>query len=208
MPSSSLLAAVAAIWGVAVVTPGPNFLVAARVAAVRSRAEGLGVVAGIGLGTTVWGLSGFFGVHAMFAFAPWLYEVLTLAGAAYLVVMGARIIRGSFAPVAATGRQAAGRQAAGPAFRLGLLTSLSNPKSALFVASLFAGVMPLGAPLGDGLAAVAEMVAISVAWYAVVVVLLTTRRAAAAFARAARWIDRAAGVVFVGFGLALIARRA
>jgi threonine/homoserine/homoserine lactone efflux protein len=41
-----------------------------------------------------------------------------------------------------------------------------------------------------------------------VVLLLTTRRAAAAFARAARWIDRAAGAVFVGFGLALIARRA
>jgi threonine/homoserine/homoserine lactone efflux protein len=203
MPSWSLLAAVAAIWGVAVVTPGPNFLVAARVAAVRSRAEGLGVVAGIGLGTTAWGLSGFFGVHAMFVFAPWLYEVLTLAGAAYLVVMGARIIRGSFAPVPASERQAAG-----PAFRLGLFTSLSNPKSALFVASLFAGVMPLGAPLGDGLAAVAEMVAISVAWYAAVVLLLTTRRAAAAFARAARWIDRAAGAVFVGFGLALIARRA
>lgn len=203
MPSWSLLAAVAAIWGLAVVTPGPNFLVAARVAAVRSRAEGLGVVAGIGLDTTVWGLAGFFGVHAMFAFAPWLYEALTLAGAAYLVVMGARIIRGSFAPAAAPARQAAG-----PAFRLGLLTSLSNPKSALFVASLFAGVMPLGAPLSDGLAAVAEMVAISLAWYAAVVLLLTTRRAAAAFARAARWIDRAAGAVFVGFGLALIARRA
>ncbi len=203
MPSLSLLAAVAAIWGVAVVTPGPNFLVAARVAAVRSRAEGLGVVAGIGLGTTVWGLAGFFGVHAMFAFAPWLYEALTLAGAGYLVVVGARIIRGSFAP-AATQQQ----RTAGPAFRLGLLTSLSHPKSALFVASLFAGLMPMGAPLGDGLAAVAEMVAISLAWYAAVVLLLTTRRAAAAFARAARWIDRAAGAVFVAFGVALIARRA
>jgi threonine/homoserine/homoserine lactone efflux protein len=203
MPSLSLLAAVAAIWGVAVVTPGPNFLVAARVAAVRSRAEGLGVVAGIGLGTVVWGLAGFFGVHAMFAFAPWLYEALTLAGASYLVVVGARIIRGSFAPAATQQRGTAG-----PAFRLGLLTSLSNPKSALFVASLFAGLMPMGAPLGDGLAAVAEMVAISVAWYAAVVLLLTTRRAAAVFARAARWIDRAAGAVFVAFGVALIARRA
>lgn len=203
MPSLSLLAAVAAIWGVAVVTPGPNFLVTARVAAVRSRAEGLGVVAGIGLGTTVWGLAGFFGVHAMFAFVPWLYEALTLAGAVYLVVIGARIIRGSFAPEAAEQRRAAG-----PAFRLGLLTSLSNPKSALFVASLFAGVMPLGAPLGDGLVAVAEMVVISVAWYAAVVLLLTTRRAAAAFGRASRWIDRAAGAVFVAFGVALIARRA
>jgi threonine/homoserine/homoserine lactone efflux protein len=203
MPSFTLLAAVAAIWGVAVVTPGPNFLVAARVAVVRSRAEGLGVVAGIGLGTTIWGLAGFFGVHAMFAFAPWLYQAMTLVGAAYLVVIGARIIRGSFAA-----RVAERRRAAGPAFRLGLYTSLSNPKSALFVASLFAGLMPLGAPLGDGLAAVAEMVVISLAWYAAVVLLLTTRRAAAAFGRVSHCIHRVAGAVFVALGVALIARRA
>lgn len=202
MPSWGLLGGVAAIWGIAVVTPGPNFLVAARVAAVRSRAEGLGVVAGIGLGTAIWGLSGFYGVHAMFAFAPWLYDALTVVGAGYLVLMGVRIIRGSFAPAAA-GQS----RTAGPAFRLGLLTSLSNPKSALFVASLFATLMPMGAAARDGLAAVAEMVAISVAWYAAVVLLLTTRRAAAAFTRAARWIDRAAGAIFIGFGAALLWRR-
>lgn len=202
MPSWSLLGGVAAIWGVAVVTPGPNVLVLARVAAVRGRAEAWWAVAGVALGTSIWGLSGFFGVHAMFVFAPWLYEALTLVGAAYLVVMGVRIIRGSFAP-----GEARAVSAAGPAFRLGLLTCLSNPKSALFVGSLFAALMPQGGALGDGLAAVAEMVGISVLWYAAVVALLTTRRAAAAFARAARWVDRAAGAVFVGFGAALIAKR-
>jgi threonine/homoserine/homoserine lactone efflux protein len=202
MVSLGLLGGVAAIWGVAVVTPGPNFLVVARVAAVRPRREALAAVGGIGLGTALWGLAGFFGVHAMFTFVPWLYEALTLAGAGYLVVLGIRIIRGSFAPAGGTVRRAAG-----PAFQLGLLTSLSNPKSALFVASLFAALMPQGGALADGLAAVAEMVAISVGWYAAVALLLTTRRAAAAFGRVSRWVDRAAGAVFVGFGAVLIARR-
>lgn len=207
MPSWGLLGGVAAIWGVAVVTPGPNVLVLARVAAVRGRAEAWWAVGGVALGTSLWGLSGFFGVHAMFVFAPWLYEVLTLVGAAYLVVMGVRIIRGSFAPGAARAVAAGPLAGRGAAFRLGLFTCLSNPKSALFVGSLFAALMPQGGALADGLAAVAEMVAISLAWYAVVVALLTTRRAAAWFARMARWIDRAAGAVFVGFGAALLIRR-
>ena len=78
----------------------------------------------------------------------------------------------------------------------------------MFVGALFAAVMPLGASLGSGLVAVAEMVAISVIWYGLVVCALTTRRAANVYARMRRWIDRVAGAVFVLFGARLIAERA
>lgn len=206
MPSPSdlsLFGAVAAMWTVAVVIPGPNFFAAARVASARSRRAGLAAVGGIGIGTLLWGLGGAFGVQAMFALAPWLYGALKLVGAAYLVVTGARIIAGSFV----RGRTAEAPLAIGPALRLGFLTSVSNPKSALLVGSLFAAIMPRDAGLAANLGAVAEMVAISLAWYAVVVCVLTTRPAAAAFARGRRWIDRIAGCIFVGFGARLILER-
>ncbi len=204
LPDFGEFGAVAAMWTVAVVTPGPNFLAAARISTLRDRRAGLAAVGGIGLGTMLWGVAGAFGVHLMFSLAPWLYAALTLIGAAYLIFVGARIIAGSFG--AAT--VAPGPSLLGPAFRSGLLTSLSNPKSALFVGALFAAVMPLGASLGSGLIAVAEMVAISVIWYGLVVCVLTTRRAANVYARMRRWIDRAAGTVFVLFGVRLIAERA
>ena len=203
MSAPGLLAAVAGMWTVAAVTPGPNFLMIARLSASRSRRQGLAAVAGVGAGTALWGLAGFFGVQAMFALAPWLYAALALAGAAWLGLTGLRIIAASFGPP-----PAARADAAGPALRLGLMTSVSNPKSALLVGSLFAALMPLGAPLPLGLAAVAEMVAISVAWYAAVACLLTTRPMASAYARAARWVDRVAGVVFVGFGARILLERA
>lgn len=195
-----MLAAVAGLWTVAVVTPGPNALLVARLAAMRGRGAGLAAVAGIALGTLAWSLSGFFGVQALFLFAPLLYRALMLAGAGWLVWVGLRLIRGSFQPPRAQG------SAVGPAFRAGLLTCLSNPKSMLLVASLFAAVMPHGAPLPLGLASVAEMVAISLAWYGAVVLLLTTPHAAAAYARAGRWLDRAAGTIFIAFGLAVVER--
>ncbi len=89
----------------------------------------------------------------------------------------------------------------------GFLTSISNPKTALFVAALFAAILPRDAPLAVGLAAAAEMVAISLAWYSLVVCLLSTRAASAAYLRGRRWVDRGAGALFSGFGARLLLDR-
>jgi threonine/homoserine/homoserine lactone efflux protein len=193
-------AAVAAMWGVAVVVPGPNFLAAARMAAARDRRAAMGTVAGIGAGTLLWGLAGCFGIRTVFALAPWLYVALKAFGAVYLIAMGGRIIAASFGPEAA--RPATPSRMA--AVRLGFLTSISNPKSALFVTALFAAAVPPDAPLAVGLGAAAEMALISVSWYSAVVWLLSTRAASNAYLRARRWIDRAAGTVFAGFGARLL----
>jgi threonine/homoserine/homoserine lactone efflux protein len=199
MPPLAMLTSVAAMWMVAVAIPGPNFFTIARLAAMRSRGAALAGVAGLGLGSLCWGLAGLFGLHAMFVLAPMLYGALKLAGALYLILLGARILVASLRPAVAA---PAGE--AGPAFRLGLLTSLSNPKSALLVGSLFAAVLPAHAPVSVGLAMVAEMVAISVGWYAILACAIGSRPVAAAYARARRALDRLAGVVFIGFGARLV----
>ena len=199
----TMLATVAAVWLVGVAIPGPNFLMVARTA-IRSRRAALAVVAGIALGSAIWGLAGMFGVHALFTAAPALFLTLKLAGAAYLVFLGLRILAKS--RNAAPPDHPAGRPAS-QGFPLGLLTSLSNPKSALMVASLFAAVIPEGSSLTAGLAAVAVMVAISAAWYAALACLLSTPPMAAAYLRLRRWIDRLAGAVFIGFGARLILER-
>ena len=201
MPPNSMLVSVAAMWLVAVVIPGPNFFVVARMAALRSRRAALVVVGALGIGSALWGLAGFFGVHALFAVAPRLYGALRLIGAVYLVYVGVRIVWGSFG---ARGEDAGGGEGGG-AFRLGLMTSLSNPKSAMLVGSLFTAVMPPDAAVSVGLVTVAEMVAISVGWYATVACVLSARAVAAVFRRGAVWVDRVAGVIFVGFGGRIVA---
>ena len=198
MPPLALLTSVAAMWMVAVAIPGPNFFTIARLAAVRGRAAALAGVAGLGLGSLCWGLAGLFGLHAMFVLAPVLYGALKLAGALYLMLLGARILLASLRPAAS-----APAGAAGPAFRLGLLTSLSNPKSGLLVGSLFAALLPAHAPVSVGLGVVAEMAAISVGWYAVLACAIGSRPVAACYARSRRWLDRLAGAVFIGFGARL-----
>jgi len=199
MPTSAMAATVAALWLVAVVIPGPNFFAVARMAAARSRGEALVTVSALGVGSTCWGLAGFFGVHAVFAWAPLFYSGLKLVGAGYLAFVGVRIVLGSFRPVADDGRADGAA-----AFRLELLTSLSNPKSALLVGSLFTAVMPPDAPVSVGLWTVAEMVAISLGWYSLLACVISAAPVARLFRRFRAWIDRAAGVIFVAFAGRLV----
>lgn len=199
------LLTIALLWSAAVVAPGPNFVITTRTALLDSRAAGLRAALGITIGAAVWGIAGFFGVHALFALAPVLYVGLKVAGSAYLVWMGVRSVRSGLRPAPATPPPAV--RARGAAVRAGLLTSVANPQSALSTASLFAAALPAHPSLALGLAAVAVMTGMALAWYALVACVLTLRPAAAAFARLRRWIDLLAGVAFIGLGTRLALER-
>jgi threonine/homoserine/homoserine lactone efflux protein len=196
---------VALLWIVAVVTPGPNFLMAARVSVGNARRSALFAVLGIGVGTSIWGWAGFFGVQVVFVAAPWAYAAMKGLGGLYLIYLGARLLatRRAMADAPAGSAQA---HTPSSIFRLGLITNLANPKSALFVASVFATALPPEATLLQGAEAVALMVSISVSWYALVVCVFTARPVARAYAGLRHWLDRLAGAIFVLFGARLILR--
>ena len=81
-------AATIMLWGVAVVIPGPDFLTTTHVAATRSRQHGLAVAVGVATATTFWAVAAISGLVALFAKVAWLYHVVQLAGATYLVILG------------------------------------------------------------------------------------------------------------------------
>jgi len=199
MHDLGVLLSVAALWALAAVSPGPNFLMAARVALTRSRGAGLSAVAGIAVGTLVWGLAGCFGVQALFEAAPWMYLALKLCGAAWLIFIGLQLIWRS------RGRSADSQGVApttsnDSAFWLGLVTTLANPRSAVSVASIFATTMPAQPSSTLSFLVIAAMVAVSVGWYAIVVCLFTLRQVSAAYQQARRWIERITGACFILFG--------
>ena len=206
MPWHTQLLTVASVWLVAAVSPGPNFLLTAQIAAAQSRARGLAAVGGIALATAIWGICGLTGVQALFLAAPWSYLVLKVGGAGYLVIMGVRLIvnaqRGAAPRATASALPTPAR-----AFATGLVTSLANPRSALSVASLFAAALPPDPSPSMGAATVVTMVAISVTWYSGVVYLFASGAVADAYARARAWIDRVAGGLLVLFGVRLAMER-
>ncbi len=202
------LISVATIWAVACITPGPSTLLVMRYALTAPRKVAVVAAAGTITGTFFWGLAGWLGINALFQAAPFAYLALKVIGGMYLVYLGIKILRDLRRSGPVT--ELAERRIEVPlkvAYRMGLATNLANPKSALFVASLFAATMPVGTPFFYGLAAIAVMIAISTLYYTCLVGLITHPRVAAAYLKAKKKIDLGVGMVFLGFGSKLMLSR-
>jgi len=200
------LLSVALLWAVAVVTPGPNFFTTARIAAVHSRRHGFIAALGVACGTVVWGLAGGLGIKSLFSAAPALYLGFKLAGGAYLIYLGIKLLkRKAPADGGESLAEVARQRSAFSAFRLGLLGNLTNPKTALFVATLFATAMP-AAPSAALLGmAIALMVTLSLSWYCCVVLVFASERMAGVYRRFRRALDRFAGCCYLLFGARMVA---
>jgi threonine/homoserine/homoserine lactone efflux protein len=118
-----------------VLTPGPNLLYLVSRTLCQGRMAGLVSLAGTTTGFMVHILAAAVGLSAVFVAVPVAYDVVRWAGAAYLVYLAWDSIRpgsgGIFAPRKLP--------EASPAklFRMGSLTSILNPKVALFYLALF-----------------------------------------------------------------------
>ena len=179
--------------------PGPNTVVVSYVSARVSRAAGLKAVAGVVIGSALWVTLSMFGVGVLLLEAGIVYRLLRLAGAAYRIYVGIRMLRAGVTPI----DEQRPTQGARAPLAAGLLTTLSNPKSAVFWTSVFVLVVPAHAPAWFYAAVVALIVAQSFAWYAFVALALSTNFARRHYLRLAQWLDRLAGVIMIGLGLRL-----
>ena len=191
---------------VGAMSPGPSFVMVARTAVSSSRGDGLAAALGMGAGGVVFAIAALAGLQAAFLAVPALYLAVKLLGGAYLVYLGIRIWRGAREPLAAMqdARPAASPGNARRAFLLGMGTQVSNPKTAVVYASIFAAFLPREVPLALALAVPAVIFCIETGWYAVAALALSSAAPRSAYLRYKAWIDRAAGGVMVLLGLRLL----
>jgi threonine/homoserine/homoserine lactone efflux protein len=131
------------------------------------------------------------------------YVALKIAGSLYLIWLGLRLLWKVRHPRIGEEPSTAGASSLVLAWRFGLMTNLANPKTAIFVASLFSVTLPSENTWSDGLLIIAVMIAISGAWYGAIASTLAGVSVFRSYRRFRHWIDAVAGMVFVGFGIKL-----
>lgn len=183
-----------------VMSPGPNFVAVTHRAVTSHRAESLALVGGIVCVNALWAGAALFGLGVVFALFPWLFWSVKLLGAAYLVWFGVQLLRRAKAPLPAR-TQAASSSTCARAFRDGLVTNLSNPKSMVFYASVFSAAVPAGASTATLTAMVLMVALIALLWYGGVALVLSAGHAARAYRRAKPAIERSCGVLLIAFGV-------
>jgi threonine/homoserine/homoserine lactone efflux protein len=185
----------------ALVTPGANVLLVSQLAAGDRARSAAFAALGVAVGAALWSGAAVLGVDAVFAAFPRFRLALQVAGAAYLLYIASRLWR---AGPAATGNAASSPSPAA-AFRLGLLTNATNPKSALFFGSIFSAALPARPGATLLVCAVALVVLNALSWHLFLAYVFSRGRVRQAYARQSRLLNRLGGALAGGFGLSLLA---
>ncbi|WP_050874400.1 LysE family translocator [Comamonas testosteroni] len=196
------------VTSLAVISPGADFALVTRTSLMESRRAGLWVALGIGSGVLIHVAYTLLGLGLVLQRLPWLFDLLRYAGAAYLVWLGISLWRGASRASEGSSKPACGAatgHAAGLSlFALGFVTNVLNPKTALFIISLFMQVVGPAVPMTSQLAYGLFIALTHVLWFALVACFFSTPVLQRRMQAVRPWVDRSLGFVLMGLGGLLI----
>ncbi|WP_421167463.1 LysE family transporter [Aeromonas dhakensis] len=195
------LLAVVAITFFAVISPGPDFAMVSRNSLLLSRRSGVLTALGIGAGVCVHVTYTLLGMGLLIQQSLWLFNLIKLAGAAYLIFLGIKMLRAKPASAEVLADQPALSSLG--ALRTGFLTNVLNPKTTIFIVSLFMQVVQPQTPLAVQLGYGAFIVLAHAVWFSAVAIFFSTDSVRGRLLAVRHWIDRVFGALLVGFGMLL-----
>ncbi len=199
------LAAFLAVSVVITFAPGPDNLMVLGQSLARGRMAGFGIAVGCALGCFTHTLWATLGVSAVLAAAPNAFLALKIAGAAYLVWLGINALR--------SGGIGAGVETAAPPLpwrryvARGFIANAVNPKVALFfLAFLPQFTRPEAGPAGVQMVLLGLVFAVQTVFVfgAIALAAGSIGRLLARRPRLGPWLDRVAGVLFIGLAVNLL----
>ena len=187
----------------AVASPGPDFAIVLRQSLQHGRRAALWTSLGIACGLCVHLTYSLLGLGLFLKNSPAALQTVKWLGAAYLAWVGVQALRAR--PRLGDIDLTAGQEepAAHAAWTTGFLVNVLNPKAALFFISLFPLAVSVNTPKLIQVGYGGWMTVMTAAWFSFVSVVFTQERVRRAFLRHGHWIDRALGVVFLGFAASL-----
>jgi threonine/homoserine/homoserine lactone efflux protein len=130
------LAAFLGISVLVIVTPGQDTALTIRNSLLGGRRAGVFTALGVSAGQAVWALTTSIGIAALIvAFEP-AFVALKLAGAAFLIYLGAHALYAAFRGRTPEHPGGGGSLTSRLALRQGVISNLGNPKMAVFFTSL------------------------------------------------------------------------
>jgi len=199
----SVFLTLAAIHAVAVMSPGPTFVVSVQSAVSDGALRAAVLSIGFGIGAALWASAALLGLAALFEVAPALLVALKIGGGIFLLYLGAMMWRyAKTQPQQIVDVQPTSSW--GATLRKGMTTSLSNPKVAIFFGAVFAGLLPVGITVWETLIVIGLVFLVETGWYVIVGTVFSAGPARRAYTKAKVWIDRFFGGILAALGLKIM----
>ncbi|WP_233710935.1 LysE family translocator [Helicobacter salomonis] len=125
---------VLSIHFVALLTPGPDFVLVSTYALKTDFQYTFRAVLGIVLGVFIWIILSIFGLKLFFETFPLMRTLITLLGACYLLYLAFLCLKSAAKPMVWSAQNSQN------AFLSGFFTNILNPKAALYFGSIFSGL--------------------------------------------------------------------
>lgn len=199
-----LFLTVAMVHLIALMSPGPDFFFVSQIAASRSRKEAMMGVIGITLGILAWAAVALMGLSLILQEMTGLYQVITFVGGLYLCWMSWQLLRSAYAKKQSCSDMPVTLPARDRTLARGLLTNLLNPKAIIYFGSVFSMFVDESVSGSERLGIFLLIVIETLTWFSLVALVFALPKMRLGYQRLAKWIDGLAGLVFLGFGVALI----
>ncbi|RWC57485.1 LysE family translocator [Mesorhizobium sp.] len=204
MDIATILAFAAAFF-VFAASPGPdNMTIVARTIS-SGAASGIAYGAGTVAGILIFLMLAAFGLSIIAAKMALVMTVLRYGGAAYLIWMGIRLW--TAVPVVPELQAVSGRRGLMTIFATGIALNLGNPKMPLFYIALLPNVVGASLTLGHVGVLMMVILAVEVVVIGGHVALAGRARSLLRTPKIVRRVNRAAGGVMIGAGVAVVATR-
>ncbi|SFM93210.1 Threonine/homoserine/homoserine lactone efflux protein [Izhakiella capsodis] len=191
-----------------ILTPGFDTALVLRTSAVNGWRKAAMTALGINMGCLVWGTAVGFGLGALLLASELAYNLIKIAGAAYLLWLGLGLLWRPRSVLVAPQADTHRRRGYGAFFMKGFLGNLLNPKVGVFYISFLPQFIPADASVALWSIAMATThVVIGLSWSAVLIA--STHYFAGHLRRPAvmKVMDRLTGLVFIGFAASLALSR-
>jgi len=188
-----------------IISPGPDFAIVVKNSLSHGRASGIAASWGISMANLCHVTVNLLGIGVVIAQSVMVFTVMKILGAAYLVYLGYKGIRAKPALTSArvsTPTVAPKRDRNG--FYSGFLTSLLNPKAALFFLSFFSVILSPGTALHTQILYGVWISSMALFWFILVAIFFTSPIIGRKIEACKHWLERFTGGVLIFLGLKLL----
>lgn len=204
--------AIASIYFVAVVSPGPDFVMTMRNSLCFSRRTGLWSALGTTSGMCLHLTYTVLGISYVVEYMPWLLDMIKVIGGSYLIYIGIKSMSTKNSVInqlhfnSSNPNAAAAASTLKPiqAFRMGFLTNALNPMVVLLFMGILSSYVDDYTPKSIQLLYGLMIVTISLSWFSFVALCFSNQKVQKTFRKMGHWVERITGLLLIVFGLKIV----
>ncbi len=188
----------------AVMSPGPDFVVALRNSLTYSRKTGIYTAVGFGIGIGIHVVYCVYGLALIISTSPIAFNIIKYLGIAYLTYIGVVSLVSKTADISVGKENHLSDISPLKAIRIGFLTNVLNPKATLFFLSLFTFVIGPNTPSSISWFLGLMMMVNTTIWFSLVAIFFTQSRIRSIFNKYQKTFNTIFGLLLIGIAIKIV----